>query len=273
MGLKYRLTMGGTFTNIKSIYCSAYSLKIKCDCGKEHDKRVTLDPYSVSHTKDNTENKKLNNKKVKDSFNLVVNCKECRGSMRIKLRDMEKKGELSMKSGKNSNKKRNKRKNKYKIEYVQINEENEVIQKEEKREESEVKDGIEEKAKEMNIDLNNLDKKKTSKKHEEVKVRPLDLYNRVTGGNDSGISLVSDQTEKSVKSVPLQPFQNNSFILAILETRNCSLLEEIIPELNILSETHLWENVEMDDGCWSNGDCMVTDGIVGYEKILKRSEV
>ncbi|KRH93386.1 hypothetical protein M153_950000320 [Pseudoloma neurophilia] len=288
--MKYRLCFTGTFNNISSIYTNAYNLKIKCQCGKEHEKRVTLchqmippkhltkkssedlKPETGVSTRamaDSGDNKKLNHKISKEHFNMIVTCRECKTDMRIKIRDMERKGDVLEKiSNKKAssgikNMKREKRKNKYKIQWQQLTDSEEIATKkqpETEKKQSNDEKHIEEQAKRMNIDLDNHDKKSTSKKHKEVKKGILDSFyetHESTPKNDF----------KEGRWIPLMPYQHNQFVLAILELRNCTLLEDVKIETNILAENTLWENVTIDEGVWREGDCEILDGHIVYEKI------
>lgn len=297
--MKYRLCFTGTFQNVKSVYTEVYNLKVKCDCGNVHEKRINLchdmqsshslgkdsdknspaqnNEKSVVHaTEKIAENQKLSHKIKKESFNLIITCKDCKSDMRIKIRDMEKKKDVLGKVTKNKSK-RGKRKNKYRIKWVDVdlttglvlqpeNNDNKNHDKknvdEKNVENQDVSSAVKAQAKGMKIDLDNLDKKQTSKKHHEPeKPGILENFYSQSEKKDSSVQ------NANLMKVPLMPFKNNVFILSILELRNCSLLEDVKVEMNVLSDTHLWQNVIIDEGVWKEGDCEIVDGNLIYERV------
>lgn len=295
--MKYRLYYTGTFSHISSIYSTVYNLSIKCKCGNAHDKKVTLchtmkppkhvlkdigsergfstDPHiqekSVKYASDKpSENKKLNQKMKKEHFNLIVNCRECKEDMKIKIKDMEKKDDVLEKSSpntrKNRNSKRSKRRNRYKIKWVKVDENNQVIV-EEKTDISDEDNSIEMTAKKMNIDLNNLDSKSTSKKHHEAKEDILGAYREPLIKQDNLSKEKTNMNTRKLKTCPIMPFQSNHFVLAILDLRNCELVNDVEIEMNVLADDFLFENINIDEGNWKEGDCEIVDGNVVYEKI------
>lgn len=278
--MKYRILFKATFNNIDSVYSAVYNLKLKCSCGHVHEKRVNVVDPKIDQdgaknlnlrnpTVKTGSNKKLAQKIQKQHFNLIVKCHSCQGDMKIKVRDIVKRKEI-LSEKKLENKKmtkRHKRKESFKIKWVPVDEKNNVIQ--EKIEKIEELTGKKKAKESAHPDIPDeiikkigLDKKSTSHKSEHIEENMIPKDFNETKENES-----EPEQNENIKCVPVMPLLRNSFILAILETRDCSLIDDIKTEVNVLTPTLLFEGVNLEEGCWQEGDCSIVEAETAYEKV------
>lgn len=252
---KYRILVNGTFNNIKSIYSNyLFNLKIKCTiCNKLKNKRVNL----VGKDFDTIKNQKSSNSyKMNNHIDPMVETQYEKSNFQSPvIRN------VGMNHHEIENKKQNRKLQNQKYNLSARCDDCKIIMRIKIRDIDKKNDILSEKNKATNAKRSKR-KNKYKIEYEEIKTNTLVKQNPS--------ELVDEKNEmiSQINKIPIMPQINNSFIIAIFDTRNCELQDEIYSELNVLNnQNEIFEKIHLDEGNWIQNNCSIEDMSISYEII------